>query len=236
MIDILYVGWNRLEFTKATFAALAANTDWNLVRHLHIHDDGSTDGTREWLRDAWIGLPVNVKYESLRLGGPVGAMNRHLDLCPPSDDCGAFVKIDSDFVVCPGWLPELLRVSTLNPGVDIFGVQPRIGPPTRIPDESRTVEECRHIGGIGLIRYRAFEVCRPTPQGRFGWTEWQCDHPATAKAWVTPDMPCFSLDLIDAEPWRTLTCEYLAKGWQREWPKYVDGGRSYFDWWKPVHL
>ena len=63
MIDILYVGWNRLEFTKATFEALKANTDWSLVRHLHIHDDGSTDGTREWLRDAWIGMPVNVKYE-----------------------------------------------------------------------------------------------------------------------------------------------------------------------------
>ena len=76
-------------------------------------------------------------------------------------------------------------------------------------------------------------MCRPTPQGRFGWTEWQCDHPAVLKAWVTPDMPCFSLDLIDAEPWRTLTRTFIGKGWMREWPLYEGGGRSYYDWWQP---
>ena len=233
-VDILFVGWNRLEFTKASFTALKDHTDWTQVRTLNIHDDGSTDGTREWLRDAWHGIAAEVKYESMRLRGPVASMNRYLDLCPPDDDCGAFIKIDSDFVVCPGWLPELLRVTTLNPGIDIFGLQPRIGPPTIVPDETRTVEECRHIGGIGLIRHRAFELCRPVANGLYGWTEHQTSHPTIRKAWVVPDLPCFGLDLIDAEPWATLTRDYIRQGWMREWPKYEGGGRSYFDWWQPA--
>ncbi len=232
MVDLLFVSWNRLEFCKASFQALVDGTDWSLVRNLHLHDDGSSDGAAQWLLEASEQVPENVKvlYESMRLGGPVAAMVRHLDLCKPSDDCGAFVKLDNDFVVCPGWLPELLRQTVPHPGIEIFGIQPRLGPPTAIPDYNRTVEDCRHIGGIGLMRYRAFEVCRPTPNGLYGWSEYQVAHKDIRKCWVKPDLPCFSLDLIDAEPWASLSAEYIAKGWQREWAKYVDGGRGYHEW------
>lgn len=232
MVDVLYVAWERLAFTKATFTELLANTSWEHVRHLHVHDDASSDGTNQWLQEAIRQTPENAKvlYESSRLKSPVAVMNRHLDLCPPSDDCGAFVKIDSDFVVCPGWLTELLRQTVPHPGIDIFGIQPRHGPPTLIPDPDRSVEDCRHIGGIGLIRYRAFEKCRPTPNGLYGWTEYQTSHKDIRKAWITPDMPCFCLDLIDVEPWATLAAEYVEKGWAREWPKYEGGTAAYHEW------
>ena len=232
MVNILYVSYNRRAFTEASFAALAANTDWTQVATLHIHDDGSSDSTDKYLWEASRDLPVEVKYESRRLGGPVAAMLRHLDLCPTSQDAAAMVKIDNDFVVCPGWLPELLRVATLNPGIDCFGLQPRIGPPVPPPHADRTVEPARFIGGIGLIRHRAFEVCRPTPNGRFGWSEWQTRHREVAKAWVIPDLPCFCLDLIDLEPWASLTRDYIGRDWAREWPKYESlGGNAYYDWW-----
>lgn len=233
MINILFVAWNRRAYTEASFQALLDHTDWAEVDTLHIHDDGSTDGTAEYLQDALNLVPhtVTVKFETLRLGGPVAATNRHLDMCPQTEQVGAFAKIDSDFIVCPGWLPEMQRLLTLHPGVDIFGIQPRFGPPTFAPDPERTVERARHIGGIGVLRHRAFERCRPVPNGRYGFTEWQGEHRDIQKAWVTPDLPCFSLDLIGLEPWRSLALSYIANGWMRPWSLYEDGGRSYFEWW-----
>ncbi len=50
-VDLLYLACNRLEFTQETFTALIANTDWQLVHELFVYDDGSQDGTREWLDD-----------------------------------------------------------------------------------------------------------------------------------------------------------------------------------------
>ena len=52
MIDVLFVSKNRLAYVQQTFPALLANTDWSLVSGLYIADDGSTDGTREFLIDA----------------------------------------------------------------------------------------------------------------------------------------------------------------------------------------
>lgn len=232
-VDLLYVGFNRIDFTKASFEALLNHTNWEHVRTLHVHDDGSSDGTAAYLDHASRQAPVgDVKFESMRLRGPVAAMNRHLDLCPPDEDVGAFVKIDNDFVVSPGWLDELLRVSTLNPGYDAIGLQPRFGPPVPGFSDDRRVEEARHIGGIGFMRHRMFEVCRPVANGRYGWSEHQTRHPESRKGWLYPDLPCFSLDLIDVEPWASLSAGYIEKGWQREWAKYADGGRGYFEWWR----
>lgn len=231
-VDILYVSWNRAAFAQASFKALLENTDWTQVRALHVHDDGSTDGAAEPIQHALYRVPstVEVMFESRRLGGPVAAMNRHLDRFKETDEVQAFVKIDSDFVVCPGWLPELLETANHDPGVDFLGVQPRFGPPVP-PSFERFADGCRHIGGIGFMRYRAFDVCRPAPNGRYGFTEFQTRHRESRKAWLSPDLPCFSLDLIDLEPWATLSAEYVANGWQREWPQYIAGGRDYYSWW-----
>lgn len=235
-VDLLYVAWNRLEFSKPSFDSLVENTNWDLVRILHVHDDGSIDGTAEYLLRASGYIPdsVDVRYVSRRLGGPVAATNAHLDLCVHSaelEDVLAFVKLDNDVIVSPGWLDELVRVAALNPGVDYLGVQPRFGPPVAGMCEARTVEDARHIGGVGLMRYRAFEVCQPVPHGRYGYTEFQCRHPENRKGWLTPDLPCFCLDLIDLEPYASIAAAHIAKGWARSWSKYVDGGRAYYDWW-----
>lgn len=230
-VDLLFVSYQRRAFAQAAFQALLDNTAWDNVRTLHIHDDGSSDGSGDMLREMAADAPAEVLYESMRLGGPVAATNRHLDLCRETEDTQAFVKIDSDWISPPGWLEELLRVTRADPGIDVCGMQPRFGPPTPGYCEDRRIEAARFVGGIGFIRYRMFEVCRPTPQGRFGWSEYQSRHPENRKGWLFPDCAGFCLDLIDLEPWATLSAEYEAAGVQRPWSKYVDGGRSYYQWW-----
>lgn len=243
MIDILYVAWNRLEYTKASFLALIENTDWSEVRCLYIKDDGSDDGTASWLNDQYAELNdeesrPHLVWDDRRLGGPVAAMNAYLDwdaatdLDPPVE---MFAKIDNDFVVCPGWLPVLLKQMTLNPVLDVLGVEPWFGRPQASDHFARGISPpVEHVGGKGLIRHRVFSHCRPVPggfNGYQGWTQYQQQHPEIRKAWITPDLPCFGLDQIDLQPYRDLAEAYESKGWGRLWPLYGNGGREYYEWW-----
>lgn len=264
MIDVLFVAYNRLAYTRESFDALIAYTNWAKVARLYVSDDGSTDGTWEWLSEAFTRVPVPVVA---RLGpsaqrGPVAAMNWYLDdpSVVPCETCKLsgvldgepcwrcqgtlqakvemFAKVDNDMVVCHDWLDEMLNVTSRNPHIDILGMEPMIGPP--MPGrERRGFEEARHIGGKGLIRIRSFERCRPTPSGVNGYqgfTQWQVHHPDVVKAWIRPELPVFGLDQLPFEPWRSLREEYVGEGWQRRWGEYDERQNAYWSWWHPVHL
>lgn len=243
MIDILYVASNRLEFTRESFDALVENTNWTEVSWLLVCDDGSTDGTAEWLSQRCDEIDhgssefvVNVDLHFAPFGGPVAAMNLMLDSLSPGVEM--FAKLDNDMVVPPGWLDDMLRTMTSNPGLDILGMEPFVGNPTASPSD-RGITPAEHIGGKGLIRTRAFSQCRPVPggvNGYQGFTQWQHQHPQVSKAWVTPDLLCFGLDQIDLDPFPALTDTYVGKGWMRRWPQYANGGKDYYSWWTPKHL
>lgn len=227
LVDVLYCAWNRRDFTVASFEQLLANTDWTEVGTLFVHDDGSTDGTRKHLRLATMGLdlPCPVVFHDKRLGSPVAVMNWYLD--QPSEQA-AFVKIDSDIIVAPGWLGDVLLTAHLNPGVDAIGIVAWEGPPKQ-PPQRREVLRNSHIGGVGYIHKRMFSQCRPVPRGRHGWTEHQTNHPFQT-GFLKPDGVAFELDRLPVEPWVTHSTRYVAKGWAREWPKYAAESHAYWDW------
>lgn len=258
-IDLLYVAFNRLEFTVESFDQLIRNTDWTLVRKLYVHDDGSTDGTAGWLQAtiekrliapaAQLSLP-DVEFQTIKLGGPVAAMNWYLDASRP-DPIEIFGKIDNDFVVCPGWLNEMLRVIDEHPTLDILGTEPFVGGPIptvfhpdddgTVPDAAfhpgRTITEASHIGGKGLIRRRAFDYPRSDrmwADGYQGFTQWQHRNQHVTKAWITPDLPCFGLDQIPDEGWQRVTAAYVEAGIQRPWGTYHPKS-AYHHWWKATH-
>lgn len=232
MIDLLYVSWNRLRYTQLSFAALLANTDWSQVARLYLADDGSTDGTREWLDAARDAVPVASEFLPAPFGGPVAAVNLYLVRATPWVE--VFAKIDNDTMTPPGWLPELLGLLERHPEVDLLGMAPDIGPPQSCPYGARTVRYATFVDGNGLWRRRAFEG-RPRPQPRYvdkrqGFTQWQLGHPAVVKAWAAPDLPVFQLDMLRGEPWRALAAAYVAAGWQRPWPPYDAGAGAYWEW------
>ncbi len=232
MIDVLFVAFNRLTYTRESYTALLENTNWDIVNRLYVHDDGSTDGTAEWL-DAAPNPDVDVVFESRRRGGPVAAMNWLLD----QSSADQFAKVDNDFVMPPGWLDELALVQSAHPNIDIVGSEPMIGDP-RPRGRPRGIVEARHIGGKGLIRMRAFERsgCRPQPggfNGYQGFTQWQERHPDVIKAWVSPDLQAFGLDQLPFEPWVELADRYAELEWHRRWPPYHVGAGDYWAWWQP---
>lgn len=227
MPDVLYCSFNRRAFTEASFEQLVQNTNWQLAQRLYVHDDGSTDGTAEWLQERIRTIPVETVFSGEPHGGPVAAMNWYLDLIWPG--FGSFVKIDNDFVVCPGWLDEVKQVADDNMDVDVIGFAPQFGPSVA-PPADRGLEPARFIGGIGLIRHRIFEGCRPASGGRQGWWAFQERHDAISKAWVKPDLPMFELDRLPVEPWSQLSRDYIRCGWQRDWGFYDATTANYWDW------
>ena len=234
MIDLLYLAWNRLEFTRASIAALLANTNWSMVRTLWLYDDGSTDGTLELLKTVKIVDPVTletvcpVELEQTNLRSPVATMNHFMDRVKPE----LFAKIDSDVIVPPYWLEECVQVLERNPKVDMLGIEAMYPPLLRGERECVSTD---HVGGIGLIRGRAFEGQRvPRPNGRFGFTMWQRRHLEVVKVWLQPSLPVILLDKLPMEPWWSLSAQYVANGWQRVWYAYTEADQPLWDWWNPA--
>jgi glycosyltransferase involved in cell wall biosynthesis len=216
MIDVVYLAFNRLEFTKASYANLKANTDWTKAR-LVVFDDGSTDGTYEWLKQQG---PVR----RTSLGSPVAVMNRYLASNPSRP---YWAKIDSDTMVPPGWLDECVAAMEATRGLELLGIE-AMNPVGAGP---RKVERSAFIGGIGLFRTDAW-AGRPQMQhdGRFGFTSWQ-DKNFLRTGWLNPSLPVFLLDRCPLEPWLTLSKRYVTSGWQRRWEPYEDAQSAMWDWW-----
>lgn len=237
-VEILYTAWNRLEFTRASFELLKRNTGWNHVSRLVVYDDGSEDGTREYLEQA--GHDIGVPGYEVREGGwhSTGAtMNDYVArLGMDSPEPEAFVKIDNDICLPPGWLPRLLGAAHRFPDYELIGMEAGWTGPQQpqLPRERYGVTKSRHIGGVGLMRSRSFLHRKPIPlalgkNGRAGFTIWQ--HRFHLRAgWLTPDLPVVQLDRIPAEPWRTLSERYIELGWARAWDPYTSDMEGWWSW------
>lgn len=244
MLDVLFVAKNRLTYTRETIAALDTHTAWEHVRRLVIVDDDSSDGTSAFLAQyaagelAELGLAnaltagVDVTHVRELIGGPVAAMNLYLERYSTGADL--FAKVDNDFVVCPSWLEEMLRVFDLHEHeLDILGTEPFVGGPTPIPDEARTITPAEHIGGKGIMRVSAWEGREMWAEGRQGFTQWQVRNEDVRCAWITPDIATFGLDQLPREPWIELSNRYTELGQHRTLGFYATGER-YSSWWAPV--
>ncbi len=232
-VEILYTAWNRLEYTRATFELLKRNTAWEYVSRLVVYDDGSEDGTLEYLRDG--DHPIPVPAFELREGGwhSTGAtMNDFIAL----SETDAFVKVDNDIAMPPGWLEIVLDAARRHPEMDLIGMEAGwSGRYEGILKRNRyTVIPARHIGGVGLMRASAFAGRRPIPlslgkNGRAGFTIWQ-HRVHVACGWLKPDLPNVQLDRLPTEPWRSLAERYCEEGWSRPWDPYPDDFARWWEW------
>lgn len=213
-LDVVYLAWNRLEYTQASFATVLANTDWEQVSRLVVYDDGSTDGTCEWLREASKDAPVDVKFRTRELRSPPAIMNDYLS----RDPARLWAKIDNDIAVPAGWLPPMLDVMSAHQELSALGMAAGW---TAVTGGKPSFQPSSHIGGVGL--FRSAHIPLPVwSHGRFGWTEQQHKTPGIVTGWVTPDVQAVQLDLIPEEPWASLADYYVSKRWARVWPKYED--------------
>jgi GT2 family glycosyltransferase len=102
--------WNQLEFTRQCITALVRSTrrPWELI----VVNNGSTDGTREYLagvQDA-AAVPVTVIANSTNVGFPA-AINQGLVQARGE----YLILLNNDAVVTEGWLEQLIALTRAVP-------------------------------------------------------------------------------------------------------------------------
>jgi glycosyltransferase involved in cell wall biosynthesis len=216
-IDLCYVAKNRLEFTQETFRRLIENTDLTAIRNFVIYDDGSTDGTREYLqRQA-------ATWGTLRLTDFGSGVTPMVDFLARSD-ADFMAKFDNDAMLPPGWLPIALAVMERFPELELLGLECH-GHQGDLPHryEYTPILDGLFLARGSLLRGRS----RPVATSAWdGWGQWVLDNKVRA-GWLNPSIPVFLLDRVPLEPWQSLTREYVARGWQRPWAQYNPA----VNWW-----
>ncbi len=124
--DVIVLAWNKLEVTKSFVESFFAHTAVNC--RLIIIDNGSSDGTREYLISLKgtdkIGVKAVINPENL---GFVKGMNQGIAISNAPYVCLA----NNDLLFTDGWLEEIIRLfesnsslGVLNPNSNNLGARP----------------------------------------------------------------------------------------------------------------
>ena len=162
-IELLFVAFNRLGYTRLAIEALLADPKEDFV--LTIWDNGSTDGTREFLRslnDPRIVRKV-MSHENVFL---IGAAND----CFGRSSADLLGIVADDFRVTPGWtrslalahreVPELGLISCWYLGEEVFDER-RAQAKIQSFGRHRILRHPYTGGGAALVKRKSWKECGP---------------------------------------------------------------------------
>ena len=123
-VDIMMVSFQRLAFTQKSIAALAEKT--RTPFRLIVIDNGSTDGSQEWLREAYLeGLVHELVCGDENLGVH-WAKNAGLALIESEP---YYIDTDND-IICPNlkpdWISRLLKLMADHPEFESISLRPQV--------------------------------------------------------------------------------------------------------------
>ena len=173
-ISIIVITWNRLDFTKECLEAIFRTTENFKDKEIIVVDNGSTDGTVEYLNKLKAEKKIRIKLFKENKG------------CGKATNAGMkmatgeyIVEIDNDIEVLDGWLEEGLRLleankrigqigfleATLPMKLELFGVD--IAPP--------------NVAGAWVIRREFYDKGLRWPEESWKEIPWQA---VLFSAWV----------------------------------------------------
>ena len=180
LIPIMMITWNRLAYTKQAVRALLKNTKHLFT--LWIWDNGSTDGTLEYLKnldDSRIQVIFSVENVGL-----VPPMNEFFKWYGTAEYVS---KVDNDTIVPRGWLTRLKNVMDRLP---LFVIQADhyLGLPYKLKNNQEFYDQLErvefegknlylfpHVSGTGvLIRRKHIDKPIDKKEGTLsGWVDYQ---------------------------------------------------------------
>ncbi len=114
-VAVVVLTWNALAHTKACLGALAGTDHpaWRVI----VVDNGSTDGTVDWLRGlGWVTVIANDKNLGFTKGCNLGIA--------ATDHDEDVVLLNNDLVVgSPSWLGDLQAAAYERPGIGVVGTR-----------------------------------------------------------------------------------------------------------------
>jgi len=223
--DLMFLAKNRLRFTQESFSWLRRNTNWDLINNFVIYDDGSEDGTAEWLQER--AVKIGAEFRQTNFGSGILAGNDFV----ARSKADFVAKIDNDAMYPPDWLDIALGVVQSHPELQMMGLE-YMGIPGDMPYSYHAAAE---TDGLWIARGEIFRgtALPEAIQVYFGMCHWVIKYKVRS-GWLKPSIPVFLLDRLPFEPWCTLSSEYTNKGWQRTLERYGKGMEHLWDWcqWK----
>ena len=204
-IHTCLVSYNRLDLTKKAIASYLETVTgpWSLV----VVDNGSTDGSREWLMkrsDSEVGQRVSVILLSENKY-PGFATNRGWEQAPP--DTVLLHRADNDWRFLPDWETHVRLMFSANPKLGQLGMR----------TDQQELHNLHNVGGNCVIRKQLWDEGlrydeRPWPKiKRPGYTEDSYMSPTVSRMgwdWARVTQPCIE-SLADEDPHD----DYYLKSW-----------------------
>ncbi|HWN43343.1 MAG TPA: glycosyltransferase, partial [Thermoanaerobaculia bacterium] len=118
-VVVALLSWNGRHHLETCLSALAAQKDPGVEWEIVVLDNGSTDGTADWMRKTWpnvrlIASPVNLGF--------CAGNNR---LAAEASDADALALLNNDTRPEPGWLAALVDALRSAPA-DVAAVSGKI--------------------------------------------------------------------------------------------------------------
>lgn len=182
MIPVLFITYNRLEFTKQALKAL-----FNVRgAKVYIIDNDSTDGTVDYLKKQKEAHSASFLNKNI---GIAGAMNLFIKFTE-SDEYVA--KIDNDTIVQADFLEKMLPHMKKADLVQAKHPILKATHPLGFDQWVKTMKQDgplrfnHFIGGSGILFKRNIVNHIPVTDWKLGgWRQWQREHPEYKKAFAT---------------------------------------------------
>lgn len=244
-VSILFPVFNRLVFTRESWSALMSNTNWHRVTQVHIFDDGSTDGSLEWIEEHRHDCPVRTELVRTSFRSSMAVTVEWIKRARTP----FLAKLDNDTIYPPGWLDAAMSVMDRNPQLDMLGLEAfhPLDEERHLIDgfaERYNYEAAYFVSGLGVYRSRIWERELPAViKGRdgafYGLEEFQYARPNLVRGWIKPSLPVFLLDRLPMEPWASLNKAYVQQCYQRPLSLRLTYGMDkseLWDWWTPRYV
>lgn len=195
MIPVLMITYNRLEFSKMALDALFTARN----RKIYIIDNGSTDGTVEWIKSQPWRLAWTTLFNGRNLG-IAGAMNQFISL---THGHKYVAKVDNDTIVERDFIDRMLCHMQYADIVQAKHSILKATHPGGFDDWVSSMPGTGHlrfnhfVGGSGIMFKRGLIDHIPETEWKLGgWRQWQREHPEVRKAFAT-DVQIHLLDTDD---------------------------------------
>ena len=160
LVDVIVPTFNRLRMLQEAVASIRAQhfADWQLV----VADNGSTDGTQQWLEGegiTWVSASIRGAGAARNAG--IAATNNPL-----------IYFLDSDDLATPTALEILVRASQESGAEICYGVATNqvLGRDLRLHEPTRATPA--PLASTSLIRREAFAKYGPFDSDNFSWPAW----------------------------------------------------------------
>lgn len=181
-IPALMICYNRLDYTKKAFEALK-ESDCGVML---LVDNGSTDGTREWLMKQ-VSERVMVSVNDTGANTIANAMNHFLSVFRNVRHC---IKVDNDTIIPKDFCEKMAKHMEF---ADIVQAKHYIIPETNKEGWKGFTKSMQRkngllynhfVGGSGIMFKREIikGLIPETEWAIGGWREWQRQHPRIKKA------------------------------------------------------